>query len=127
MAKKQELEFFMVGDFPYEYAYCPNAKLWKAHFRKLEEDFVPPPFPSCDTGGRCTQIETYDTCIVTIGDRNPPDIVESILVHEAVHVFQNACEHAGEIEPSSEFQAYSIQAIYYNLSTEYKKAAKSSS
>jgi len=52
-------------------------------------------------------------CIVAL--RLQPDVsgvqVAGLLVHEAVHAFQRFCCSIGETDPSSEFEAYSIQAI----------------
>ncbi len=39
----------------------------------------------------------------------------ALLVHEAVHVWQAICRYAREDEPSSEFEAYSIQNISQDL------------
>lgn len=38
-----------------------------------------------------------------------------LIVHEAVHVFQNICQHWGEDSPSKEFEAYSIQRLSQQL------------
>jgi hypothetical protein len=45
--------------------------------------------------------------------------VAAMLVHEAVHIFQNFCESIGERTPSAEFEAYSIQAISQRLMEAY--------
>ena len=52
-------------------------------------------------------------CVVSF---RPPQQFDGIdvactLVHEAVHVFQQWCNHYGERAPSREFEAYSIDAI----------------
>lgn len=59
--------------------------------------------------------------VVCVGDvsRCSPVGVAALLVHEAVHVWQAFCEHAGEKSPSDEFEAYSIQSIFYELMTAY--------
>ncbi len=61
-------------------------------------------------------------CIVAlqVTQENDPVEICGILVHEAVHVFQNYCETIGEKNPSSEFEAYSIQAISQRLMAEYR-------
>lgn len=44
----------------------------------------------------------------------------SLLVHEAVHIFQRVCDYIGEDKPSDEFEAYSIQAISQELMYAWK-------
>ena len=53
------------------------------------------------------------TCLVLVGDvsKNTPIEIVGLLTHEAVHVWQELCDHIGESRPSSEFEAYSIQTI----------------
>lgn len=59
--------------------------------------------------------------IVSIRPRGDvtPIQVASLLVHEAVHVWQEARASMGEIHPSPEFEAYSIQGIAQNLMVAY--------
>lgn len=45
--------------------------------------------------------------------------IAAMLVHEAVHVFQQFCDRIGERQPSEEFEAYSIQAIAQRLMQSY--------
>lgn len=68
-----------------------------------------------DDGGR--------VCLVCL--RLPPPEgttgvqIASILVHEAVHVWQEFVDAIGERNPSSEFEAYSIQMISLRLMQSY--------
>lgn len=41
--------------------------------------------------------------------------IAGLLVHEAVHIWQQVREYVGEDNPSSEFEAYSVQAIAQDL------------
>lgn len=56
-------------------------------------------------------------CIVCIGDvsEDTPTRVAALLVHEAVHVWQEVKRVMGETDPSSEFEAYSVQSISQKL------------
>lgn len=51
-----------------------------------------------------------------------PIDVAALLVHEAVHVWQDAVKTLGEKEPSVEFEAYSIQEISHQLMRLYVEA-----
>ena len=50
--------------------------------------------------------------------------VNAIIVHEAVHVWQEIREMMCEKEPSSEFEAYSIQKISLDLMSEFEELSK---
>ncbi len=58
-------------------------------------------------------------CLRNDKDRSPIEIA-GVLVHEAVHVWQEYRDGVGETKPSSEFEAYSIQAIAQRLMTAYR-------
>lgn len=50
-----------------------------------------------------------------------PIQVACVLVHEAVHVFQRLCTSIGEVTPSKEFEAYSIEHISEALMREFAR------
>lgn len=62
--------------------------------------------------------------IVCLNDSSKMTAVEkvSILVHEAVHIWQYICNAIGENNPSKEFEAYSIQSITEELLHAYDRA-----
>lgn len=65
-----------------------------------------------------------DTCaIVCLRDyenRNPVEVA-GLLVHEAVHVWQDYAERIGERQPGTEQEAYAIQAIAQELMAEFAR------
>jgi hypothetical protein len=60
-------------------------------------------------------------CIVSIRAREgiTPIQVAALLVHEAVHVWQEFRFRIGELEPPREFEAYCIQSIAQRLMQAY--------
>jgi len=63
-------------------------------------------------------------CIVCIdGTKGTPrGHIYGLLIHESVHIWQKYCLSIGEKEPSSEFEAYTIQHIAQNLITSFDRA-----
>ena len=51
--------------------------------------------------------------------------IHALLLHEAVHLWQEIKIYIDENNPSKEFEAYSIQALAQNLFYAYKKMSKS--
>ena len=72
------------------------------------------------SNGCDAQVNFYDCdslAIVQIGDTSKRTSVEihGLLLHEAVHVWQRIRQRMGERNPSTEKEAYSIQAIAQDL------------
>ena len=64
-------------------------------------------------------------CVVCIGDyagRNPVEVA-GLLVHEAVHVWQEYADSIGETSPGREQEAYAIQSIAQELMAEFAARA----
>lgn len=59
-------------------------------------------------------------CIANWQNRDPIQVA-ALLVHEAVHIWQDYCEHIGEQHPSKEFEAYAIQSIAQELMEAFKR------
>lgn len=59
-------------------------------------------------------------CLSGTEGRNPIEVA-GLLIHEAVHVWQQYCEDAGEHRPGSEQEAYGIQSIAQELLAEYAR------
>lgn len=51
--------------------------------------------------------------------------IAGLLVHEAVHIWQDWCAMYGEKDPSKEFEAYAIQSISQRLMEEYVRKVSS--
>lgn len=72
------------------------------------------------SNGCDAQVNFYDgdyLAIVQIGDTSERTSVEihGLLLHEAVHIWQRIRQRMGEHSPSTEFEAYSIQAVAQDL------------
>jgi len=52
-------------------------------------------------------------------NKTDPNQIVGLLIHEAVHIWQEIKEHIGEHDPSREFEAYSIQSISQELIRSY--------
>lgn len=58
---------------------------------------------------------------ISVTDGRSVAQVHSLLVHEAVHIWQNTREIYGERNPSSELEAYAIQSLSQRLMEEYER------
>ncbi|SSR50187.1 Uncharacterised protein [Acinetobacter nosocomialis] len=77
--------------------------------------------------GADAQVSSYSDgayAVVQLGDTSERKLIEiyGLLLHEAVHVWQKVRKLMGEKEPSSEFEAYSIQAIAQDLFEMYEES-----
>lgn len=63
-------------------------------------------------------------CLAKHEKRNAVEVA-GILVHEAVHAWQEWCDYYGETHPASEQEAYAIQALSQYLMFEFTRRMKS--
>lgn len=83
--------------------------------------------PFLSNEGAAAQVNYYSDgayAVVQLGDTSERKLIEiyGLLLHEAVHVWQKVKKLMGEKEPSSEFEAYSIQAIAQDLFKMYEES-----
>lgn len=105
-------------------ALCLSENEFQAALKQLKE-------PPCEgiPPGMCGATHTFTrdgkiSCVVVMADgyQEADGIqIASLLVHEAVHVFQRLCHSIGETSPSSEFEAYSIERIAERLLREFAR------
>ena len=62
-------------------------------------------------------------CVVCLGDMSGRTGVEvaGLLIHEAVHIWQQWCDEVGEHNPGAEQEAYGVQAVAQELMAEYAR------
>ncbi|MEI1685502.1 hypothetical protein V8P93_11885 [Acinetobacter baumannii] len=83
--------------------------------------------PFLSTEGAAAQVDFYSDgayAVVQLGDTSERKLIEiyGLLLHEDVHIWQKVKKLMGEKEPSSEFEAYSIQAIAQDLFKMYEES-----
>ena len=113
------------GWFPVYFGFCPDKKAWAREMRRM--GVKGEKYPTSD--GRCSTFESDGKvcAIVTINkrcdDKDGNGII-GLIIHEAVHVWQLLMENIGESSPSSEFEAYAIQAISQELIEAYSESGR---
>ncbi len=107
---------------PVHFGFCPSKKAWKREMKRMNCN---EPYPKSD--GRCTTFTNEGKVVVIVTVRDGSEHERSIseitglLVHEATHVWQTIREDIGEKDPSPEFEAYSMQAIFHGLFTAFQE------
>lgn len=118
MAKVQWIDRELLRS-PVYYCLCTTEKEYLAELKKLNIEY-PDRWVKDSSGARTHFLITDEgsTCaVVCLPLKEDHSILEheALLVHEAVHIFQEICDTWGEKKPSPEFEAYSIQRISLNL------------
>lgn len=62
-------------------------------------------------------------CIRVTPTRTPVEVA-GLLVHEAVHIWQDYCDRIGETSPGREQEAYGVQSISQELMQAYAESLK---
>ena len=105
------------GWTPVRFGFCPSRKAWESFTKKAG---IPEPYPEVGAA----RITTFDSrggdvvCLLTMVPnwREYSKVaIAGLVAHEAVHVWQEVRKAMREENPSPEFEAYSVQAIFQEL------------
>jgi hypothetical protein len=104
-------------------ALCLSQREFEVAARKVGHPVKFRRFVSHGKGGTTHTIHTENglVCLVCleIPPKTPLVEVHGLLLHEAVHVWQEQCRDIGEESPGDEAEAYAIQVIAQELFKEY--------
>lgn len=104
---------------------CLSEAEFKAALAKLKPPMVPAWIsPGADATTHFFDNHERKTCaVVCLGGTEGRDPIEvaGLLVHEAVHVWQQHCEDIGERRPGDEQEAYAVQSIAQELLAEFAR------
>lgn len=110
--------------FPY-FALCTSEAEFK---REIKKRGVSMPMPFLGSKQAHATTHSFENsigqtiCIVCLGSTKGRTRIEiyGLLIHEAVHIWQDAKLLMGEHSPSSEFEAYTVQFIAQQLMRAYE-------
>lgn len=132
MSKRADWQNRSLLDVPFSYCLVITENAFKRELRKLKVS--PKSWPNYTNGAHANATchffkatKSVDSCcIVTLRDwkRHTKTAILGLLVHEAVHIWQETRDRIGEHRPSVEFEAYAIQRIAQNLMHSFKEQAK---
>lgn len=112
---------------PYYYGLCLSEKDFQKELKglKIPRDEWPAFLASKSADATAHFFESGDgkrCCIITLGSVKGRSVaqVHSMLVHEAVHLWQEIREDIGERRPSPEFEAYAVQSLAQRLIESYQ-------
>jgi hypothetical protein len=102
---------------PVYFGFCPSKRAWTREMKKM--GCPQEPYPTSD--GRATtftmrnKVSVIVSLDATVAKERSPLEITGLLAHEATHIWQKVRETMEEQNPSIEFEAYSVQAIYQEL------------
>ena len=117
-----------IVESPYCIGLCLDEEKFKKELKRLK---IPREnWPCFVQKGKAARVHYFENtkandkcmivCMNNFSEREYCEII-GLLIHEAVHVWQEICKDINEYEPSLEFEAYSIQSIAMRLIAEYDK------
>lgn len=111
------------------YTICTNEKQFKQVLRhmKIPKENRPPflknRFADASTHFFVNEDGKSKTAVVCLGDTKgrDPNQVRALIVHEAMHIWQEVKADYGEHNPGNEVEAYSVQMLTQQLFYEYDR------
>lgn len=107
---------------PYHIGLCTSPKAFRRELKRLGvpknswPDFIPQDAHAATHYFECTTKHGLSAIVCMRRDKSRTLLDHhSLLVHEAMHIWQKVRDFIGEKNPGSEFEAYSLQFISYVL------------
>ena len=102
---------------------CLSESEFREALRRIRPAFIPRWTKSDATTHNFENEDGETCCLVCLRDPSKHNAVEvaGLLVHEAVHVWQQYCADIGEQRPGDEQEAYAVQAIAQELMAEFAR------
>lgn len=103
----------------YKYFLATSEKQFKGLMKQLlihDTAFLPLGAMAC-----CSLYEEQEVAVISLKEGVSPEEAVSLLIHEAVHLWQAHCRWISEDKPGDETEAYAIQKIASELIREYGK------
>jgi hypothetical protein len=107
------------------YCLCTTEKQYLKEVKRLKVPYPDPWLVEGSTGtAHFFDYEGSVAAVVTMAIDPKRSMLEheALLIHEAVHIYQEICRKMREKMPGKEFEAYSIQRIALNLLHKFHKA-----
>ena len=112
---------------PYHLTLCTTVKQYERELKRMRiAKSERPKFTTACAACHFFSCDVGRIAIVCIRKDKTKDKHQhnALLVHEAVHVWQEVKNAIGEKSPSPEFEAYAIQSIAQCLMTEFERQSK---
>ena len=102
---------------------CLSESEFRETLRRLKPASIPRWTESDATTHHFEREDGNTCCVVCLRDHAKHSAVEvaGLLVHEAVHVWQQYCADIGEQRPGDEQEAYAVQSIAQELMAEFAR------
>lgn len=107
---------------PYDatyYTVVTSEKMYRKLLKRHKLEYLKP------EGVACVATQPFKDSLISVvcmfNHGGSPDFIVGTMVHESVHVWQDFRDHIDESNPSSEFEAYTIEEIFRSVLSEYSR------
>lgn len=109
---------------------CLNEKEYKAAMKHLQQESFSRWIKTDQADATAHHVWSKNgiavvVCLNGYEGRNPVEVA-GLLVHEAVHAWQEWCDFYGETNPGREQEAYAVQSIAQELMAEFSRRMENS-
>jgi hypothetical protein len=129
MSQVDKLFMYRIAPGPFFYGLVTSEKDWLALLDEMKFSGTRPPWITPGSDATTHHLEKADGARAAVVCMRPDSghsmLVETgLVVHECAHIWQYICQTMRENEPSSEFEAYTLQMIVMDLLDALQRAQK---